>query len=924
LGKSKLLILFLVTLAFTVFANFLLAEDNHKISYLAELSFDNLSFDRFLGYDVLILDNGDWLADLGKPMLPAKELRIALPGGMEVKRVYVTETQIQDIEGEYNIFPAQPPIRIGASDTNFVEPDEKIYNSTQPYPSGIVEFVRQSDLAGQSIAHIAIYPVQYLPAERKVVFHSSLNLIIEGVEGYQCGDYLSPNVSEKNTKIYEKMIRDMVVNPEDVKLKRASISGETSTLPAGLIDHVVITSSSYTTYYQNLVNWHTKKGIKDTVITTSWIYANYSGSTNQERIRNFIIDANSTWGTLYFLMGGEQNIVPFYYINYYDENTPSDQYYSDFDDDWTHEVFVGRATGDNITQINTFVNKVLKYEKDPPRSSYPLDVLMLGMDLDPSTHAEYLKNSIDNYIPAHFNINKVYDSHGGNHRDSFISYLNAGQNLVNHADHCYYTYMGTGDRNHGWGIYNSHVDALVNNDQLSVVVSLGCDPNGMDYNDCIAEHFVIYNPDQAGVAFTGNTRSGWGYVGDPYSLSGKLDLEWWKGLFSRGKYDLGQVLVDSKHNFSTSFPDQGLKRHCEWTFNLLGEPAMPLWTDEPDSFAVTFPPNLPLGASSFLVHVEDSTAHTPVELAYVCLWKEGEVYERGYTNASGDVSLNPSPSTMGTMHITVTKHNYIPYEDNASVISAIVFTLPATSVEESTATLNGYLQSDGGYETVCWLLWDTDSGEPYAYSESLGVIASDSEFYHELTGLVKGQLYYFNTKAVNDLGEVSGEEMTFLTKPLTPTEFTSEATSCSTIYLTWNKPESADSIIIERNDTTDWSKGEGTEIYNGSGTEFEDKGLVALIHYYYQAWSYCAEGELSHYSDDYAATDTSTLFKRGDANGDKEVTIADVVHLINYLFRSGPAPDPLESGDADCDGEVKIEDTVYLINYLFKGGPPPC
>jgi hypothetical protein len=63
---------------------------------------------------------------------------------------------------------------------------------------------------------------------------------------------------------------------------------------------------------------------------------------------------------------------------------------------------------------------------------------------------------------------------------------------------------------------------------------------------------------------------------------------------------------------------------------------------------------------------------------------------------------------------------------------------------------------------------------------------------------------------------------------------------------------------------------------------------------------------------------------RGDATGDGIVDIADVVYLINYLFTSGPAPDPLWLGDCNCDGVVDIADVVYLINYLFIGGPPPC
>ena len=65
------------------------------------------------------------------------------------------------------------------------------------------------------------------------------------------------------------------------------------------------------------------------------------------------------------------------------------------------------------------------------------------------------------------------------------------------------------------------------------------------------------------------------------------------------------------------------------------------------------------------------------------------------------------------------------------------------------------------------------------------------------------------------------------------------------------------------------------------------------------------------------------VFKRGDANGDGLIDLADVVHILNFLFKGGPGPDPLDVGDANCDGVVEIGDAVCLLNYLFKGGPPP-
>jgi hypothetical protein len=61
----------------------------------------------------------------------------------------------------------------------------------------------------------------------------------------------------------------------------------------------------------------------------------------------------------------------------------------------------------------------------------------------------------------------------------------------------------------------------------------------------------------------------------------------------------------------------------------------------------------------------------------------------------------------------------------------------------------------------------------------------------------------------------------------------------------------------------------------------------------------------------------------GDSNSDGSIDVGDVVFLINYLYNSSPAPDPLELGDANCDNVVNIADVIYLINYLFTNGPPP-
>lgn len=61
----------------------------------------------------------------------------------------------------------------------------------------------------------------------------------------------------------------------------------------------------------------------------------------------------------------------------------------------------------------------------------------------------------------------------------------------------------------------------------------------------------------------------------------------------------------------------------------------------------------------------------------------------------------------------------------------------------------------------------------------------------------------------------------------------------------------------------------------------------------------------------------------GDPNGDGVVNSADIVSLINYLYKGGPPPNPMAAGDANGDCVINSADVVFLINYLFKGGPAP-
>ncbi len=62
----------------------------------------------------------------------------------------------------------------------------------------------------------------------------------------------------------------------------------------------------------------------------------------------------------------------------------------------------------------------------------------------------------------------------------------------------------------------------------------------------------------------------------------------------------------------------------------------------------------------------------------------------------------------------------------------------------------------------------------------------------------------------------------------------------------------------------------------------------------------------------------------GDANGDGEVSVGDVVHLANYLYGPVHLPPPACPWDPDGDGDWDADDLTYLVDYFYFDGSPPA
>lgn len=628
---------------------------------VSELRFGQLS-----GYDIVRFDEAYYSSKQGEPSLPSKVIKVALPAGLKVTGINILRSDSQVIEGKFDIFPSQPPRRIGFGDEiAFSEPDPNIYESDKSFPGQLVEFIQQADLAGQAMAIIRINPVQYIPSEKSLILYNSVSFAIEGTGGHICGDYLPQNASESERTYYQKSLENMVINPEAVSLQESSNLPVESGVGPGRYNYVIITSSTYSSYFQSLADWKTKKGIPATIVTTSWIYnqGGYSGS-NEDKIQEFVQNANAVWGATYFLLGGDTNVIPAHIRSINGEDVPNDSYYSDYDNDWVCEVHVGRAPVQNTSEINNFKAKVLTYEKNPPLTNYTIKAALFGFDLDDYTDGEDCKVYIDNYyIPADWTMSNVYDSHSGDHEQNVKNAINAGQNLINHIDHCNEYFIGTGTVNHyDIGLTTDEVDAFYNGSRQSIVYSIGCHANAYDESECISEHFM--NDTNGGcVAFVGNSRNGIYYQGDTDFYSFRFDKYFFRSIFSQNQYKVGNAFSDHKNDVS---PSDDTWRYLFTGLTLLGDPEMPIWTENPQNLVVSHPTTWDMSESEFSVHVENASGNN-INQAYVCLMKTNEVYLVGYTDANGDITFTPEPLTTGTFQVTATARDYLPSETEAAV-----------------------------------------------------------------------------------------------------------------------------------------------------------------------------------------------------------------------------------------------------------------
>ncbi len=632
----------------------------------------DIEITEYNGYYVIRFADFVTTREIGKPMMPEAVFNIAVPPTATVTGIKVTPLELEEIPGTYNVCPTQPAVPISATTRpEFVKPDEAAYASAESYPAAPVDWGWTGTKSGWRICGFALHPLTWVPATGRLTLSRKMQVEVS----YRENDVGPTRITASQRGLFRRDVAGIVINPGDVD--RFAPPERITDDPD--VDYAIITSSSLAAGFDDLVEWRTKKGYAAAVFTTGWITTNYTGRDTQEKIRNFIIDYFENYGLKFVLLAGDNSVVPGRrcrsIIDDETGNIPADVYYADLQ--WSYDgnhnnifgemigdtvdlfydVYVGRASVDNATQVATFVNKVLAYEKTPT-TDYLKKMLLPYVQLWTGYSGKIVSDTIAVRTPADWTDYLIQPASTTPMRNA----INEGYHFSHVAAHGdaygFYTQYGS-------PIYTtSTAGAQTNLSRPVIMNSIACISGNFEAGDCLAE-VLMNNANGGAVAAIMNSRYGLGFQ-HSMGPSEKFDVKFYDFLFTEDSIEIGVTHARSKDYYAYSAQHQEAWRWCYWALNLFGDPEMPMWKGAPDTLHATHLGTIETGAQDFDVAVVTSGG-APIPDALVCAWKDGEVHATGKTNGSGEVTLTINPLTTGTMHVTATAKQMLPDENTVSV-----------------------------------------------------------------------------------------------------------------------------------------------------------------------------------------------------------------------------------------------------------------
>lgn len=422
------------------------------------------------------------------------------------------------------------------------------------------------------------------------------------------------------------------------------------TLSDGSGSYVILVATPYLETVGPLVQWKREKGFNVVVEEVT------AGRTNAD-ILAWLRNAYQTWDypPEYVLLFGDVDTVPAWSLS---ENVTDLPYALMDDNDWHADLMIGRFSCETLVEAETLVAKSVVYEKTPyvGNTDWFNRSLMVGGNYGsetPTSTVQFCGEQLETIgfdpatevlFPPHWN---------GVWPIDFA--LEEGVSIC--------TYRGWAYGTEGWEpphFTNADIPAVENGLMTPLVMSFVC-LNG-DYADddpCFGEAFTrlgtAENP-RGAVAFIGNGEH-WSHT----RYNDAMAISFFERMVEDNVTDLGSMLVASKLRFQDYFPmelefaahgEESVEFYCH-IYNLLGDPELNLWKQQPTAMDVDFPVDIYAGATVLELPVFEADGETPCIGARVGVVQNDNLLGFAFSDENG-IATVPLSGVVDDEDITVT------------------------------------------------------------------------------------------------------------------------------------------------------------------------------------------------------------------------------------------------------------------------------
>ncbi len=415
-------------------------------------------------------------------------------------------------------------------------------------------------------------------------------------------------------------------------------------------EYLVISPPALASGVTSLVDWRKRQGYRTEVVTTT--------SANPAVIKG-LIQARYAGGNLkYVVLVGDYAQIPWYVWS----NVRSDMWYACLTGgstpDLIPDVGLGRLSGTTPALIAHQAAKILKYEKNPPPGNwYTRTLLAAHRQGAPGKYVGCSEQIARGALASGgWTILKQYGNRTSVSNKTVSDSINAGVGLVN--------YRGRGgipwEWPNGWNTHSggysvSLVTALHNGDMTPMVFNIGCSLGKFQVS-CLQEAWLQAN--DAAVASLAPTQASYTAPNDEF------DKELYRVIFQYKLTDIYHFWYKGVVKLLSMGTYGKMNAMMYWW---AGDGRTSLWSRAPSKLSVIRPSYTYVGARTVSVTVKDGSS--PVRFARVCLYKGSEVFAVGFTGSTGQVDLQVTPTTPGSMLLTVTARDRRPFLGSIQVFN---------------------------------------------------------------------------------------------------------------------------------------------------------------------------------------------------------------------------------------------------------------